>query len=699
MLRTNVEPTALGDVLNFFYIGKCRLQGQQKALSIANFLGIQDLKEPLERYLSLAKESSAFDSTGIWEEFFFCREESLLKAIMEFWVEGLFCDLILTTNRGKIVPVHKNGLPAVSCYFQGLVRSDMKEVHENNVDFSMVDETAVNEILHFIYSGEISITFHNIRNLLQATDYLLIEHLRTAIVAFLKGSSTVSNFWCIYDLVKSFNCLSEINRDILQLTRCNFWEIAQAEEFLEITEEDLKYFLSNDDIMSSEAQMLETLIRWYRYSKPQREESFKNLLHLVHMTSIPDLYLKFLAEREGIDELNSYTGHQLRAKVSLDDLKKSAHFYNLVMFGLARDPDCPGNQFCYWLPFAGPWSYITYSCSCFETTTPLVFTGDAFYLRFYELNPQLTFFKNPLSARHFKHSSSLCSPTLVERVSEITAPQDCAAVPLGSSIYFTGGQVHYEACSTVQRYDINTQSWEAVSSMQERRYYNSAIKYRDRCIYVFGGIEGVGRINHFYKSTVERYDPQLDTWSYVASMQQPRRDGLACVFGDKIFSTGGEGAECACAPKCEVYDPITDVWQMVCFQMKEVYTLKSCQDTGTFNNEMFCNDNSSANSDAIESDPVELNVCMPQDEELYDRAYLYKPSVTCCNGCLIIFGFGSFLMKNFRLPFYFVDPDTGNFRILYSLPSWPRETSRGIIMPLSRRDMIKALKDYPGNIC
>lgn len=699
---TNVEPTTLGDVLNFFYIGKCRLPGQQKAesaLSIANFLGIQDLKEPLERYLSSAKESSAFDSTGTWEEFFFCREESLLKAIMEFWVEGLFCDLTLTTNSGKIVPVHKNVLAAVSCYFQGLVRSDMKEVHENNVDFSMVDEIAVNEILHFIYSGEISITFHNIKNLLQATDYLLIEHLRTAIVAFLKGSSTMSNFWCIYDLVKSFNCLSEINRDILQLTRSNFWEIAQVEEFLEITEEDLKYFLSNDDIMSSEAQMLESLIHWYKYSKPQREESFKNLLHLVHMTSIPDLYLKFLAEREGIDELHSYTGHQLRAKVSLDDLKKSAHFYNLVMFGLARDPDCPGNQLCYWLPFAGPWSYITYSYSCFETTTPLVFTGDAFYLRFYGLDPQLTFFKNPLSARHFKHSSSLCSPTLVERVSETTAPQDCAAVPLGSSIYFIGGQVHYEACSTVQRYDINTQSWEAVSSMQERRYYHSAINYRDRCIYVFGGIEGVGRINRFYKSTVERYGPQLDTWSYVASMQQPRRNGLACVSGDKIFLMGGESAECACAPKCEVYDAITDVWQMVCFQMKEVYTLKSCQDTGTFNNEMFCNDNSSANSDAIESDPVELNVCMPQDEELYDHVYLYKPSVTCCNGCLIIFGFGSFLMKNFRLPFYFVDPDTGNFRILYSLPSWPRETSRGIIMPLSRRDMIKALKDYPGNIC
>ena len=163
----------------------------------------------------------------------------------------------------------------------------------------------------------------------------------------------MSNFWYVFDLVKSFNCLNEINTDILQLTRNNFWKITQAEEFLEITEEDLEYFLSNDDILSSEVQMLESLIHWYKYSKPQREESFKTLLLLVHTTSIPDLYLKFLAEREGIDLLRSYTGHRLRAKVSLDDLKRSAHFYNLVMFGFARDPDCPENKLCYWLPFAG----------------------------------------------------------------------------------------------------------------------------------------------------------------------------------------------------------------------------------------------------------------------------------------------------------------------------------------------------------
>ncbi len=694
---TNVEPGAVEDVLNFLYTGTCRLQGQQNAesaLRVANILGIRDLQEALQRYLASAKETS--EDAGIHEEFIACREGSVLKGIMEFWAEGLFCDLTLTTNCGRIVPVHKNILAAVSCYFQGLFRSDMKEVHENNVDFGMVSETVVNELLNFIYSGKISITFDNVRSLLQASDYLLIEHLRTTIVASLKGS----NFWHIFALVKSFSCPYEINADVLQLTRSHYWEITQSDKFLDITEEDLKWFLSNDDIVCSETQMLESLIRWYKYSKPQREESFKRLLCFVHMTSIPDLYLKFLAEKEGIEDLYSYTGHQLRAKVSFDDLKRTAHFYNLVVFGFSRDPYChifdANCQLFYWLPFAGPWSYITPPYS-FQSNTPVVFTGDALYLQRYGFHPQLIYFNNPLSAKHFKHDSSLCSATLTEHISH--APQDCAAVALRNCIYLIGGNVRCEVSSTARRFNIEKQSWESVSSMHEPRIYHSAINYRDRYIYVFGGLAGRACVDRNYKSTVERYDPQEDSWSYVASMQQPRRNGLACVFADKIYVIGGKSAEYEYAPKCEVYDPTTDVWQMGCFQTRDVFTVKPCKDIGTFRLQKFCNEGSSGSSITTEPDPFELKVCIPQNLALYRHCDIYKPSVTCCNGFIIIFDFGSFRKKDVRLPFYFVDPETGHFRILYSLPSWPSEISRGIIMPLSRRDMIKALADYPGNMC
>lgn len=528
----NVDPSAVEDVLNFLYTGKCRLNHQkaEAVLRIADILVIRDLREALEKYLYFTKDNSACGVTFI-QEFFISRKESILKAIMEFWLQGLFCDLRLITSSGRVVPVHKNILATVSCYFQGLLRSDMKEVLENNVHIGIVDEAVVNELLNFIYSGEITITFENVKSLLHASDYLLIEELRIAILAFLKSSSILSNFWLLFELVKSFSCLPEIKSDILQMICSDYWQISQSEEFLEVTEEDMELFLSNDDIVSSETQMLESLIRWYKYSKAQRKGSLKNLLRLIHMSSIPDFYLKFLAEKEGIDGLHSYSGHQLKAESLLDDLKRTAHFYHLAIFGFTRDPDCPGNQLCYWLPFAGPWSYITSSYS-FAPATPLVFTGDALYLQMCQYNPKLVCFRNPLSFRFFSQDGNFspCPPTLTESTS--TGTQDSTAVVLDGYIYFIGGILDNEVCNSVQRYNVLKQSWKPMSNMQERRYYHSAVSYRNTYIYVFGGIKGIGCINRIYKTTVERYDPQQDSWSYVASMLQPRRNGLACVYGE-----------------------------------------------------------------------------------------------------------------------------------------------------------------------
>ena len=179
---------------------------------------------------------------------------------------------------------------------------------------------------------------------------------------------------------------------------------------------------------------------------------------------------------------------------------------------------------------------------------PFIFHDDVLYLQVYD-QVQLAFFKSPLSVRQFENSF-LDPVTFTESLS--TKTQDCAAVALAGCIYLIGGNFRDEVLSTVQRYNIATRSWECVSRMQEERYYHCAVNYRDRYIYVFGGVEGFGCVNHIYKSTVERYDPEENCWSYVASMHQPRSNGLACVLSHKIFVIGGEMGQCGGPAKCEI---------------------------------------------------------------------------------------------------------------------------------------------------
>lgn len=98
--------------------------------------------------------------------------------------------------------------------------------------------------------------------------------------------------------------------------------------------------------------------------------------------------------------------------------------------------------------------------------------------------------------------------------------------------------------------------------MNEQCCNHSVVSYRNKYIYMFGGFEL--NDNYIYKSSVERYDPQQNSWFYVASMHQPQQKNSAFVYGDKIFLIGEHNPECVWA--CEIYDPVTDKWQMGCFQ-------------------------------------------------------------------------------------------------------------------------------------
>lgn len=184
-------------------------------------------------------------------------------------------------------------------------------------------------------------------------------------------------------------------------------------------------------------------------------------------------------------------------------------------------------------------------------------------------------------------------------------------------------------------------------------------------------------------------------------MHQPRCDGQAFVLTDKILVACSHLA-------CEMYDPLTDEWQIGSFQIRRIYTLKPLnerKDVGTLCEEIFRSDDVNGDSGGDfnitpETDPLGLKNGLPCDKKCYDYQDARNASFTYYNGVIIVFNFDEFRKKKLRtlkLPVYFVNPETGNFTILHSLPSWPNDVSRGILVPLSRKEMITALKDYPGN--
>jgi N-acetylneuraminic acid mutarotase len=142
-----------------------------------------------------------------------------------------------------------------------------------------------------------------------------------------------------------------------------------------------------------------------------------------------------------------------------------------------------------------------------------------------------------------------------------------AAVTLGKVMYVVGGEGGSQA---LLRYDPQADTWTALAATAEAREHVAAAALVDTAgkekIYAIGGRwQGIAALN-----TVEVYDVATDVWSSVATMNDTRSGFGATVveFGGKphIAVVGGEilAATGAVALKSvEVYDPVADTWTLI----------------------------------------------------------------------------------------------------------------------------------------
>lgn len=120
-----------------------------------------------------------------------------------------------------------------------------------------------------------------------------------------------------------------------------------------------------------------------------------------------------------------------------------------------------------------------------------------------------------------------------------------AVATQGNSIYAIGGRTSTQGpCNggapatldTVERYDINTDTWTTVAPLPTRRSDAAAATVGGK-IYVFGGCRGSGTI----LDDVDVYDPVTNTWSTApADLPTPRTAMYAVATkGNSVYVIGG----------------------------------------------------------------------------------------------------------------------------------------------------------------
>ncbi|KAJ5075204.1 pep-cterm sorting domain-containing protein [Anaeramoeba ignava] len=150
---------------------------------------------------------------------------------------------------------HKSILSSRSEYFESLFNSKMKEYQENKLILKDVSKNAI-EIL--IFSSK-----YLIDELIEFSSKFIKNNLQIeTIVDVLKLSETM-NFNQLFDFSYQF---------ILE----NFNEFIKTSFFLELEENHLNSILSNDDILTNEFELFQSIIKWGKHKSNINQEKELN---------------------------------------------------------------------------------------------------------------------------------------------------------------------------------------------------------------------------------------------------------------------------------------------------------------------------------------------------------------------------------------------------------------------------------------
>uniref|UniRef100_A0A8C5GBE8 Uncharacterized protein n=1 Tax=Gouania willdenowi TaxID=441366 RepID=A0A8C5GBE8_GOUWI len=111
-----------------------------------------------------------------------------------------------------------------------------------------------------------------------------------------------------------------------------------------------------------------------------------------------------------------------------------------------------------------------------------------------------------------------------------------STVFLGRCFYIVGGGLRWtDPSNRVWRFNLVTHTWQEMSPMQESRYLMSVTVLKGY-IYAMGGC----RVDGTSLRTAEHYQPNINQWTFIASMNEERCYASCTTLNNKIYICGGQ---------------------------------------------------------------------------------------------------------------------------------------------------------------
>ena len=467
------------------------------------------------------------------------------------------CDVTLVvSDEGKAeFKAHRDLLAEASPFFEKLFNSDMKEKDEGIVRLGVVSESVVRDFLNFLYTGSVEIlALQHAEELIVAADYLLFSNVKNFAGRFLAKTVCFSNCISYLDFAEKYHCeeLVDFTNDFIH---ANFPAVAECEEFLNLSSEEVERWISSDEInVSAEENVFEIICRWIKQNKEDRSPKFNELFRHVRLVDMSREYLskKVLEESlvkndkqclTSVTSAISWLDPARKAQMDLptpQSTRKSLKKYAVVVAW--------GKIVCY-LPDTKTWYELPKSPSELDRNIDvLASSGDKV--------DKITF-KSPFHVvERYDPRLNRWSSLTMPRIPDSTERVRMAVTVIGEDVYADMDS------DIVWKYSQRSGSWQSFPLPS----YRPCVVFEGKFVYSMGGLLG----DKMATTRCIRLDTVENERKELAPMQTARFKANGVAARGKIFVLGGLTKTTKhgdLTPKlllsCEVYSVETNEWHFI----------------------------------------------------------------------------------------------------------------------------------------
>ncbi len=533
--------------------------------------------EPEKDFVKKGKQDGATGLTGDddeegWDDVIAIEVEeghcgNIMRQMELFRKQNILCDAKIIVDDEEL-SVHKNILSASSVFFHDIF-SRITNQEENKITLKNLNGKTMDDILHFIYTGEAYIHDDNVRQLVATANFLNLEGLKEMSVAYLERKLIPPNAVEILILARKHNC-ERLQETCEKLICDNFVMVSKTEGFKKCTLEIIMYFVEKEELkVLKEEEVYEAVIDWVKYNAYDREKHLPKILQHVRLPLMSPFYLSEYVEKDAIIRrsstcldlvLEARNYHMPSAdRAQYDSVRTRPRKFMGVVWSVVSvggwQQNAPTKDVYALIPSSQKWHPLI--PMFFARYNHAAATCDGFIYVLGGRNDSTKLLSSVLrfdpSANRWSYVSSLPYPLAA-----------LGAVAFDGQLYSVGGLSMIGSVNLVYKYSTRKDTWQSVTPLAMPRG-GLAIVSDEKNIYAIGGIHrtGEGRKSIWkYLNTMEIYDKEHDKWQFGPPMTSPRAYASAAYLNRRIFLVGGQSEMLGICNGLEVFNVSTREWNL-----------------------------------------------------------------------------------------------------------------------------------------